>query len=111
MAEKKKGKGVKEQIVDIATASIVPIIKDGIRGFMKKAQDAVYHTQKKVMDNFLMGSILLAGLLLIIIGAIYFINDYFSLDRYWGFLIVGVVLIIIALVFRKRIEKTKYYQM
>lgn len=110
MAEKKGGKDLKDQIMGAVTSNVIPYLKEGVKGIVKKAQDAIYHTEKKIMENLLMAAILIIGFIFILVGVVYFINDYFALDSYWGFLIMGLILMIIAYFFRKHIEKTKYYK-
>ncbi|PIN86821.1 hypothetical protein COV19_03020 [Candidatus Woesearchaeota archaeon CG10_big_fil_rev_8_21_14_0_10_44_13] len=110
MAEKKEGKGAMGQLTNLVSASILPIIKDGISSLIKKAQDAIYHTEKKVIENIIMASIFAMGFVFIALALVFFINDYFSLAKYWGFLVVGMFMIFIAYAFKIHIEKTKYHK-
>jgi predicted ABC-type sugar transport system permease subunit len=74
-----------------------------------QVQDIAYQTEKKLLDNLFAAIVLLVGLIMLIIAIVFFINDFFGLNRYWGFFIVGLIMIISALLYKKKIDSTKYY--
>lgn len=108
MAEKKEGKSIKGEILKAFMSNIAPLLREGVQGAIKKMQDVVYHTQKKVTEHVFASVTLMVGFIFIAIALILFINDYFMLPRYMGFAIVGCILVIIACLFRIYIGKTKY---
>lgn len=109
----KEGKSAINSIKSLLSESISSNIVKHIKSYMKdiahKVQDIAYQTEKKILDNLFASIILLVGLIMIVISMVFFINDFFGLDRYWGFFIVGIILIICSLVYKRKIEKTKYY--
>lgn len=109
--DKKEGSSLKKQIMAIISSNISPILKAGFQGIVKKVQDVIYHTQKRVMENFLMVLLLFAGFVFISVSAVFFINSYFELDAYWGFLIMGLLLVMTAFIFRWHIKKTRYFRL
>jgi uncharacterized membrane protein len=90
-------------------SSLVHQFKNYMKDIAHKVQDIAYQTEKKVLDNLFAAIILLVGLIMIVIAIVFFINDFFGLNRYWGFLIVGLIMIISALLYKRKIDNTKYY--
>ncbi|MFO8016929.1 MAG: hypothetical protein R6U32_07555 [Candidatus Woesearchaeota archaeon] len=106
--DKKKSTGIKQEIISLVSSNITPLVKDGVQSMIRKVQDAVYHTEKKVVEDLLTAVILFAGLIFLAIGVAFLINNYFMLDRQWGFLIVGVLMLAGAYMMRAHTEKTRY---
>lgn len=100
---------VKSAIKHAISDNLVSVVKLHLENITHRIQDIAYHTEKKILDNLLAAVIMIIGIIMITLAAAFFITDYFSLSRYWGFLIVGLVLVIISLIYKRRIEKTKYY--
>ena len=114
--EAKKGgafEKIKDSIKSVLESTLVAQLKEGakflVEELVHKGQDIVYQTEKKIVDSLVAAVILLVGIVMIILAVTFFLTDFFRLERYWSFLIVGLVLIIAAILFKKRIEKTKYY--
>ena len=80
-----------------------------IEEFVHKAQDIIYQTEKHAIDNFSAAILALAGFILVVVAFAYFMMDFFKMQKYWGFLMAGLILIIVSLIIKKRVEKTKYY--
>jgi len=80
-----------------------------IEEFVHKAQDIIYQTEKHVIDNFSAAILALAGFILVVVAFAYFMMDFFKMQKYWGFLMAGLILIIVSLIIKKTVEKTKYY--
>ncbi|MCX6707246.1 MAG: hypothetical protein NT001_03850 [Candidatus Woesearchaeota archaeon] len=111
MAKKRKSahNGLKSALSGSITSILVHQLKAYMKDIARQVQDIAYQTEKKILDNLFASIILLVGLIMIVIAIVFFINDFFGLDRYWGFFIVGLVLIIISLLYKRKIDNTKYY--
>lgn len=100
---------IKSALSESISSNLLGHIKRYMKDIAHKVQDIAYQTEKKILDNLFASIILLVGLIMIVISIVFFINDFFGLDRYWGFFIVGLILIIFSLLYKRKIEKTKYY--
>lgn len=110
--EKKEGNTldkIKSVVKQAVSDNLINAVKSHLKNITHKVQDIAYQTEKKILDNLFAEIVMLAGLILITLSIVFFIIDYFVLERYWGFLIVGLVLVIISLIYKRKIEKTKYY--
>jgi len=111
--DSKKTAGWADSLKETLSSLVIDKIKERARElieeFVHKAQDIFYQTQKSMMDNFSATVMALAGFLMIVMALAYFMIDYLKLQKYWSFLAAGAVLLIVSLILRKRIEKTKYY--
>lgn len=107
----KKEANMLNAIKKIFSSQLVPVVKSGLKNIVKKAQDIVYQTEKKIIENLLAAIILITGFIFMVVGVAFFINDYFGLSTYWGFLIIGLLLMVIAYIFKMHINKTKFYKM
>ncbi|MBD3313341.1 hypothetical protein GF345_02775 [Candidatus Woesearchaeota archaeon] len=107
--EESLGSEIKDAIKDAFAANVLVQAKEYMKDLAHRAQEVAYHTEQKILENLFAGIILFVGSVMIIMAVVYFINDYFLLDRYWGFLIVGLVLVVIALFYKRKIERTRYY--
>jgi len=108
--DKKEGNTL-NAIKKIFSSQLVPVVKEGFKSLLKKAQDIIYQTEKKIIENVLAAIILITGFIFMIVGIAFFINEYFDLSPYWGFLLMGLLLMVIAYIFKIHIDKTKYYKM
>lgn len=111
--KKKKPEKLIDSVKEIISSLVVDKLKEGARSlieeFIHKAQDIIYQTEKRVIDNFSAAVLALAGFILIVLAFAYFMIDFFKIQRYWVFITAGLILIIVSLIIMKRVEKTKYY--
>ena len=107
MAQKKSEDGYKDTLKQIISSTIISQIKDGVKNFGLKVQKAVYNTERRIVESILTSVILLCGLVFIVIALALIISDYFKIGNQWGFFIMGIILVVIALIFRERTKKIK----
>lgn len=109
---KKEGIGseIKSIIKDAISTNLISHAKTYMKDFAHKAQEVAYQTEKKIVENLFAGAVMMMGFALIVIAVVYFVNDFFDLDRYWGFLIIGLILIVFSFIYKRSIEKRKYYK-
>ena len=110
MAKKDEKEGALKGFLESA---LVEKIKEGgkflVDEVVHHAQDIVYQTERKLIDNMIVAVVLLVGIIMLVLAAVFFMTDFLGLQRYAVLLILGLVLVIGALIFKRKIEKTKYY--
>lgn len=112
MAKKEEKEGVLKSFLESA---LVEKIKEGgkvlIEEVLHKGQDIVYQTERKIIDNMIVAVVLLVGIIMIVLSIVFFMVEVLELPKYASFLVLGLILIIGALIFKRKIEKTKYYNL
>jgi FtsH-binding integral membrane protein len=113
MPAKKKSTQKKESTL----STILKAITDGTLGFVKtyvvdttnellhKAQDVAYQTGKTIAQYFFAGTILFVGFVLVIISLVLLLQEHFDISLGFSFLIWGLVLLIIGLIYNVMIQK------
>ena len=109
MAKKETKKDWKTELVEGLKSKALSGIVEYAKGLIKKAQDAVYYTQRKVIQLFYASALFIAGIIFLSIAIVLLISDYLKLSKGWSFLILGLVLIILAMFVKISAEKSKYY--
>jgi len=114
MAKKKEGEGgILETIKSVFSSILINNVKERakeiIEHFVQEAQHIIYQTEKKVIDNFMAAAIMLLGAIVLIFGVMFFLTDFVGVSRYWVYMGAGIILIIVAFIFKGKIDKTKYY--
>ena len=111
--KKKKPEKLIDSVKETFSSLIADKLKEGARALAEelihKAQDIIYQTEKRVIDSFSAAVLALAGFILIVLAFAYFMIDFLKIQRYWIFLIAGLILIIVSLIIMKSVERTKYY--
>ena len=112
MAKKEEKEGVLKSFLESA---LVEKIKEGgkvlIEEVLHKGQDIVYQTERKIIDNMIVAVVLLVGVIMLVLSIIFFMVEVLELPKYASLLILGLILIIGALIFKRKIDKTKYYNL
>jgi hypothetical protein len=94
-------------------SAFVEKIKEGgkflVDEVIHHAQDIVYQTERKIIDNMIVAVVLLVGIIMLVLAVVFFMMEVLGLPKYASLLILGLVLIIGALLFKRKIDKTKYY--
>lgn len=83
-------------------------LKEAGNHILKKVQDMIYLTEKKILQTVVSVIFLVFGLIFIFISLVMFINDYFNLHSYVGYFIVGLVIALASLISLKIISKNKH---
>lgn len=106
---KKEGKSTVRQILDsLVSSAILDNLKSAAKDLLKQAQKTAYLTEQKIMENIAVGVFLLLGIIFISISLVMFINQAFNLENQWGYMIMGLIIIIISLLYKQHIDKTKF---
>ena len=105
----KKTDTLKKIISAAVSTSVLSSVKNAAKDILKKAQDIVYYTQEKMMEMLAAGIIMLTGVIMMLIGLVYLINNSFNLQEQWGFLIVGFIILLTGKIFFNKTEQKKYY--
>ncbi len=100
---------VKTAVKEVISSNVIGHVKSYMKDLAHQAQDIAYQTERKVLENLFAATGILIGGVFIVLAVVFFINDFFMLDRHWGFLIVGLALVAVSLIYKRKIEKTKYY--
>lgn len=112
MAKKESKKKESIDIKELFESKFAKTVKDNIKDFVveliHKAQEAVYTTLKQVAKGFAAVIVLLIGLTLILVGLSFVIEEYFRFPKGTGFLIIGLIIILISSVYLKVIKKNKF---
>lgn len=110
-----KKKNAKKEESTLST--ILKAITDGTLGFVKtyvvetttellhKVQDAVYKTAKTVGRYVVSGVILFVGFVLFLVGLVLLVHEHLELSLGFSFLLWGLVLLIIGLIYNLMIQK------
>lgn len=107
MAAKKEGT-VMEIVDKIVSSAVLGNLKKTAKDLLKEAQKTAYLTERKIIENLATAVFLLLGIIFVAISLVMFINKQFNLESQWGYLIMGLIIIIIALVFKQYINKTSF---
>lgn len=112
MAKKEEKEGSLKSFLE---SELVEKLKEGgkalIEEVIHKGQDIVYQTERKIIDNMIVAVVLLVGIIMIVLALAFFLVEVLQLTKYASLLIIGLVLIIGALIFKRKIDKTKYYNL
>lgn len=113
MAAKKKSQKKEESTL----STILKAITDGTLGFVKtyvvdttnellhKAQDVAYRTGKTIAQYFFAGTILFIGFVLVMISLVLLVHEHYNISLGFSFLIWGLVLLVIGLIYNLIIQK------
>jgi membrane protein insertase Oxa1/YidC/SpoIIIJ len=105
----KRGKSMVMDIVKkIVSSAILDNLKSTAKDILKQAQKTAYLTEQKIMESVAAGVFLFIGIIFVAISLVMFINKSFNLEQQWGYLIMGLIIIIIALLFKQYINKTMF---
>ncbi len=107
MVEKDKDFGMQKflhSISDAFSSEVKFLFSQGLH----KIQETIYLTEKKLIQHLYAALILLAGTLFLAVGIALFLAQTLQLGMGAGFLIVGIILMIIALILKRYITQTMY---
>lgn len=112
-AQKEGDGGIKDMIKSALSSKFASTIKDNLKELIHeiihKAQDIAYQTERKILDNLIAAVVFLFGIVMVVLAAAFFLIDRYGLERYWAFLIIGLIMLFISILFKRKIDKTKYY--
>ena len=107
MAKKKRKSAVVEVVDKIVSSVVLENLKSTAKDILKQAQKTAYLTEQKILETVAAGVFLFLGIIFVAISLVMMINNTLKLESQWGYLTVGLAIIIIALLFRQYINKTK----
>ncbi|MBN2458121.1 hypothetical protein JXB31_03260 [Candidatus Woesearchaeota archaeon] len=107
MAKKgeKKDNAFVSALKDFGTSFLLGTIRELYEDFLRTVQQYAYRTQQRIIDSFIVLFMSLAGVSLMILSVIFLMNEYMNLGFGWSFLIVGLILFVISLVLKIRLDK------
>ena len=108
MAKKEEKSTVRQVLDSLVSSAILGNLKSAAKDLFKQAQKTAYLTEQKILENIAAGVFMLLGVVFVAISLAMFVNKQFNLDQQWGYLIIGLIIIIIALLFKQYINKTKF---
>jgi hypothetical protein len=113
MAKKSKKKGLKEEITesigeafrDQLKKNVFSNIRNFINSMINKIERSVYNIEQSIVNNIIFMTTAIFGILLFSIGASLFIDNFLRLPFGTGFMIIGLLAIIISTIFFTRANK------
>jgi len=107
MAEKKeekegKSSGFLSGLTEIVKGFSLGLVKGMFDDFVKQVQEKIYETEKRVLDLLFSTIILMVGVIFTAIAVIFLLSYYTGLNEGWGYLIMGVLLVIWAVSVAKK---------
>ncbi len=111
----KKGveKDWKDSLKNTVSAVLLTHIKERtkemVEHFVDEAQHVSHQIEKKFFENLFFVLLLVSGIIIVALAVVYFLTDSLGLPRHYGFLIIGIVVILISLIIKKQIDKAKHY--
>jgi hypothetical protein len=108
MAKKEEKSDWKSFILDLVKGQIIGQIKERFDDFIKKVQNAIMITEKKLIRSFAALALVLIGIVFLVLGLVYFMIDSLGLSRSISFLGAGIVLILIAIILGQSARLLKY---
>jgi hypothetical protein len=103
----KRSRRASKGILDKAGTAVLAAVKSLGQGLAKEARHAVHQALQHVMDTLAAGAFLLLGLVFVAIALALLISDAFGLESHWGYLIIGLAVIIGSLLLKRRTD-TRY---
>ena len=88
--------------------SVKKALEGGVKTVVTKAQEVVYHTQTKLLENLLMALFLLTGTIITMVSIGFLLIDYVHWRRGQAFLLVGIVVLLLGFMMRMIFNRGKY---
>ncbi len=105
--------GVAKDVVRFLEAAVVSAIMPDMKRFTKEAvhagQDIIYQTQEVMLTRLYALAMLGAGGVVLIVGLVYIAEVYFSIQRAWSLLVIGLLLIAGSHILQTRIGHRRHY--
>lgn len=89
-------------IMGIVKSSIFSGISNLVKDFKDKVQEFILRIEEKAIELFYASALFITGFIFISIALVLLLAEYFNLSRGWGFLIIGFILTIFALIIRNK---------
>ncbi len=110
MAQKKCQKDVEEEASGSFLSRFVANLRDGILGnvigtIKDNIKDKIRHAEKRFIRWFSSYIFLFLGVISIAISLIFGLEFYFNLNRFWGFLISGLLFLLISFILRMLLRR------
>lgn len=99
-----------DTVKEVVSSSIVKNLKDHTKDFVQRGQEIIYQTTENVMERLFSTMLFSVGSILVIVAVALLIYENLGLSLGWSFLIMGLILLVISLLFKERIRRKKYYQ-
>lgn len=99
-----------DTVKEVVSSSIVKNLKDHTKDFVQRGQEIIYQTTENVMERLFSTMLFSIGSILVIVAVALLIYENLGLSLGWSFLIMGLILLVISLLFKERIRRKKYYQ-
>jgi len=105
--ENKEEGGIVSALKDFSTGFLLGALKNTYTEFIETLQGYAYKTQERILEIFSLFIVMLCGLIFLLIGLVFLINEYVKLSWGWSFLIMGITLILISYLLKIQIIKKK----
>ncbi|OIO61632.1 hypothetical protein COT48_01320 [Candidatus Woesearchaeota archaeon CG08_land_8_20_14_0_20_47_9] len=100
MPSKKRGGDIitciKDFFKEFAVASIRNTLQDGLRETLLKLKGFIYSVEKRMIKDFYLAVISISGVIFILIASAMLLEHYLRLVKGFGFMIVGVAVLLVA---------------
>lgn len=106
MVKKKKDEW-KEVLETVASSTALKYIKDYSENLGRRIHDFALAIEQKIAKMFMVHLLLVLGIVLSFIAFPFLIEQYLDLSFGWSLLIIGLLVIIIAMFSKGRINKQK----
>lgn len=97
-----KKEGKLQQLGNVLSQSLRFVLEGGL----ERIKESIHRTERKLVHTIYAAATMLAGLLFVAVGIALLLPELFNISIGVGFLIVGLVLTIIALLHKSYIHKT-----
>ncbi|NOZ81283.1 MAG: hypothetical protein GXP63_06450 [DPANN group archaeon] len=94
----------------IVSSSIVKNMKERSEDLVHHAQEIAYQTAENMMEKLFSAVLFGAGVLFIMIAITLLVVQYLDLTLGWSFLLMGLLLLVISLLFKGHIRQKRYYR-
>jgi len=83
-------------------------MKDYFDDMAAKVENAVVVTQKKVLRAVMSSAFMLLGIIFLVLGFTYYVIDVLKYERSTVYLVIGLILILISVIFAQSAKLLKY---
>lgn len=98
MAKKSLGEEMKDAVLEVIKGHFLSRMKDHADEIIDKMHDTVVITQQKLIRGITAVALFIFGLVLVIMGSIYLLIDYYRYTRSSVFLVTGFIVILVSVI-------------
>ncbi len=100
-------KRLKDVLIEKFSTVVIENISDRIHELAKKLQDALYLTQKKMIEQFYVSASFFAGCLFIILAVFFYLTDALQWPRAQASAVVGICIMALSFMLKQYVLKTR----